>query len=956
MANEARTAHRMAKRIIGAKKHGARVTGRVTTNRAGTVELVDYVTDDPVIRSIGAHIEQHPYDNAAYLDMLMMYEVHLSRGEKRYHQANKSLRSRIVQIMNRLGEEKRFDLVPEFNRLYRKSLKMDARTDFDSFMLYMELNRAPNERFYLPRRKVLRPIVKAFQEVQDGEIDLLTVSQPKRTGKAVPVDTMVLTPGGYVRIGDLKIGDTVTAVDGRPTQVTGVYPQGRKQVYRVTFGETGKCRESTTVECCGEHLWTVQTEEDRHSGMHRVMSTEELMRGTMRRGHDRHRNYSVDYVGPVQFDMRGEMLIKPYTMGVLIAEGGFTGGSIRVSMGDEQTISRVEHELSDRLKYVGKYDYAIVGNEKRRDAQGHPVKSFTGQALVRYGLWEKHAWEKHIPEEYLYAPIEDRIELIRGLFDSDGSVVSNGCEYSTTSEQLAKDVCFLVRSLGGRCRITSRMGCYAADGKRKETRINYRVFCKLPGTINPFYIHRKAEKCNSRMKKLHHFIESIEVTDEYREMVCISVADESKQYIIGDSMIPTHNTTVGTWFVLFRAGQHPNSSSFCCGSGDTLVKSFYNGMLEVLRDNEKYLFHEIFPEAPLVQTNSEEKTINLKDITRFATVTCRSIDGAITGSTEATPDGVLYIDDMVANEEEAINAARLEFLWNKVTGDLMGRRLEGCPIVAQGTRYSLYDPIGHLQEEAHNMGWRSRIVEIPALDPVTDESNFEIEIAGRKLFTSEFYRHERALVTDVQWESQFQQNPIEKKGRLYEGDKLRRYFELPQGEPDAKIAICDTKDKGTDYAFLPVAYQYGDDYFIVDCICDNGMPQYVRERLALILAKHKVQLCRFESNSAGGVTAEIVANRVRELGGVASITTMFSTAQKETRILVNSPWVMEHCLFKDKSKYTASEEYGVMMRFLTGYTVSGKNQHDDVPDGMAMLAQFAQSLIVKKVEVFRRPW
>lgn len=924
---------------------------------------------------IERYVAARPEEPQAYQDALALYKAGMDRAgggvlelyggdgevlrrvraDQDWHDANRLIRAKLSGAMRKMAAEGKPGL-ERMNELYYQSLLMDARVDFDAFMLYLEKARKPGEKFYLPRRRVLRPIVEAFQEVADGKLDLLTVSQPKRTGKAVPVDTKVLTPNGYVRIGNLKVGDQVISIKGNRTIVTGVYPQGKKQVYRVTFGESGKCRMFTTIECCKDHLWTVQTEEDRANGHHRVMSTEDMLNGTMHRGHDRHRNYSVDYVQPVQFEPHGELLIKPYTMGVLIAEGGFTGGSIRISMGDELIVSRVTHELSDIVKNVGKYDYAVVSKEKRTDEHGYPVKSYTGQALVRYGLWEKYAYEKHIPEEYLYAPIEDRIELMRGLFDSDGSAVSNGCEYSTTSKQLAADVCFLVRSLGGRCRITERMGYYKVDGKKKETRVNYRVFCKLPNTINPFYIHRKAMACNSRMEKLHHFIESIEPVNEYKEMICISVEDESKQYIIGDSMIPTHNTTVGTWFVLFRAGQSPNGSSVCSGAGDMLVKSFYVGMLDVLQQKEKYAFYDIFPEAKLVSTNADEKTFNLKEKKRFATVTCRPIDGQITGSTEATPDGLIYLDDTVKNEEEAVNRDRLDFLWDKVRGDILGRRIEGCPIVAQGTRYSLYDPIGRLQEVAPNMGWRTKVLEIPALNE-NDESNFEITQNGKRIFTSAYYQHERELVTEMQWESQFQQHPFEAKGRLFPENALNRYFELPPNrDPDTVVAVCDTAEKGTDSVMMPIAYVYGEDIYIEDCVFNNGTPQYTKPECAHMLIKHKVVTCTFESNSAGEYFGRDVEKLVKDAGYRINIRMKRTISNKQNRIENASDGILKHFFFKDRSLYTATSEYGAMIRELTGYTRSGKVAHDDAPDGLSLLENELRGLAYGKVEVFARPF
>lgn len=896
-------------------------------------------------------IEKYPDDPRVYRDALAIFYDEIQHGHVELHAENKDMRKLIGQAMRRgIGD------IDTLNDIYWKSMLVDAPVDFDSFMLYLEKNRKPDEKFYVPRRKVLAPIVSAFQEVQDGKLDFLSVSQPKRTGKAVPVDTKVLTPNGYVRIGDLQPGCEVLAINGKKTIVTGVYPQGKKQVYKVTFGETGKCAEYTTVECCEDHLWTVQTEEDRAKGTHRVMSVKDIMNGKMRRGHDQHRNYSVDYINPVEFDMHEELLIKPYTMGVMIAEGGLTGGSIRFATNDNLIVGRVMNEVfPDIVMHIKGCDYKIKNHIHETNEKGYPVKSKTGKALVHYGLWEKYAYEKHIPKEYLYASINDRIQLLRGLFDSDGSAVNNGAEYSTTSEQLAKDVCFLVRSLGGRCRTVSRMGSYYVNGKKKETRTNYRLFCKFPAGFNPFWIARKAEKCKSKIKTMHHFIDSIEATDEYKEMVCISIADESKQYIIGDSMIPTHNTTVGNWFVLFKAGQSPNGRSLCVGSGDMLVGSFYKGMLEILQQTDKYSFYEIFPDAKLVETKADDKTFNLKDKTRFATVTCRPIDGQITGSTEATPDGVIYLDDCVKNEEEAVNADRLEFLWDKIRGDVLGRRLEGCPIVGQGTRYSLRDPLGKLQDIAPEMGWRFKILEIPALND-NDESNFEITLHGKRMFTTEYYRHERLLVTSMQWESQFQQRPYEAKGQLFPEDDLNRFFELPLERPDAILAACDTADKGSDSVSMPIGYVYGEDVFVPDVVFNNGTPEYTKPECATKLVKHFVQKAQFESNNAGEYYAKDVEESMKALGGKTSITIKRTISNKSARIEAESDRILKHFYFLDKSKYKPGSEYWAYIKELCAYVRTGKVSHDDAPDGTAMLSEMTRRISMPKAQPIDRPF
>jgi predicted phage terminase large subunit-like protein len=209
---------------------------------------------------------------------------------------------------------------------------------------------------------------------------------------------------------------------------------------------------------------------------------------------------------------------------------------------------------------------------------------------------------------------------------------------------------------------------------------------------------------------------------------------------------------------------------------------------------------------------------------------------------------------------------------------------------------------------------------------------------------------------DASWRALYMNQPIERDGLLYQADELRRYFELPDGDPDAIISICDTKDKGTDYAFMPVGYVYGQDYYIEDCICDNGLPEIVDVRLADILVRHKVKQSRFESNSAGGRVAEKVQQMVKDRGGITHITTKYTTANKETKIIVNSAWVKEHCLFRDETTYKRNSEYGKMISMLCSYTMAGKNKNDDVPDGMAMFAEYAQSFGGNQVTVFQRPW
>lgn len=399
----------------------------------------------------------------------------------------------------------------------------------------------------------------------------------------------------------------------------------------------------------------------------------------------------------------------------------------------------------------------------------------------------------------------------------------------------------------------------------------------------------------------------------------------------------TGKTTSGLRLSLMMGGRKPHGSIFATGKGEGLVKSFFGGINEVFETQETYdRYLKVFPNAKKVGQNADELTIHLEKKRRFATFTCRPIDGSIVGNTEANV--LLYIDDCVKNHEEARNRDRLEFLCEKVTDDVMGRRIEGTPIIIQGTKYSLYDPITHLQEKAVQMGWRWKEVAIPALDPITDESNWEIIKEGKKIFTTDYYRKERMLVTEETWAAEFQQEPFEAKGRMFPSDKLNYFTELPvDKEPDAIMAACDCADKGEDSCSMPIAYVYGNEVFIVDVVFDNSGVEHTKPECANMLIKHNVKTVVFESNSAGGYFGRDVIKLVNELGGRCSDRYKFNCANKITRMENARDNIIRDYYFLDKSKYERGSQYDKFMKEFTTMTRSGKVRHDDAPDSLALL-------------------
>ena len=456
-------------------------------------------------------------------------------------------------------------------------------------------------------------------------------------------------------------------------------------------------------------------------------------------------------------------------------------------------------------------------------------------------------------------------------------------------------------------------------------------------------INRQAKKrfYQPRRAKLKPVVDSLQALcgDDELDMLAVSLPPG-----VG-------KTTLAVFLLTWVAGRDPNNPNLTGSHSNSFVRGVYDECLRIFDPKGEYLWHDVFPTVQVSNTNAKDCRIDLDKRQRFETLEFTSIGTGNAGLYRAA--NLLYCDDLVSGIEVALSKERLDKLWEIYTTDLRQRKIgDKCKELHIATRWSVHDVIGRLEREYEGNN-RAKFIRIPAMNE-DDESNFDYEFGVG--FSTKFYREQRDIMDSVSWKALYQNQPIEREGLVYHAEELRRFFELPEEEPDALIGICDTKDKGDDYAFLPVGYAYGQDYYIPDCVCDNGLPDTVDARLTEILVRDKVKMCRFESNSAGRRVAEKIQGEVKRMGGITNITTKFTTANKETKIIVNSAWVKEHCLFLDESKYKRNSDYGRMMDMLCSYTMAGKNKHDDVPDGMAMFAEFAQSLNGAGVEVFARPF
>ena len=442
-----------------------------------------------------------------------------------------------------------------------------------------------------------------------------------------------------------------------------------------------------------------------------------------------------------------------------------------------------------------------------------------------------------------------------------------------------------------------------------------------------------------RRKVLKQVVDALqELADDKLDLLAVSLPPGSGK------------TTLAIFYLTWLGGKIPNEPMLTGSHSNSFVRGVYDECLRIFDASGDYLWHDVFPEIQVSNTNAKDCRIDLDKRQRFETLEFTSIGTGNAGLYRAAT--LLYCDDLVSGIEVALSKERLDKLWETYTTDLRQRKIgDHCKELHIATRWSVHDVIGRLEREYMDSD-RARFIVVPAMDE-NDESNFDYAYGVG--FSTKFYREQRGIMDDVSWKALYMNQPIERDGILYQKDELRRYFDLPDGEPDTIIAVCDTKDRGADYCCMPIAYQYGQNFFIEDILCDNSKPEIVDARLVEILLKHKVKLARFESNSAGGRVAQAVQTQVKKKGGITHITTKFTTSNKETKIIINSPYVKEHFLFKDDTAFP-NKDYKKAVDMLCSYTMMGKNKHDDVPDAFSQLSEFIQSMQSGTVEVFKRPW
>lgn len=409
----------------------------------------------------------------------------------------------------------------------------------------------------------------------------------------------------------------------------------------------------------------------------------------------------------------------------------------------------------------------------------------------------------------------------------------------------------------------------------------------------------------------------------------------------------TGKTTILQFYLLWCMGNDTEKSNLYCSFSSKPVDTFYNGLLEVLKDPDTYAYNDIFPDVKIIATNAMDGIVDLNRKKKYPSFTGRPIGGSLNGSCDC--NGLVIGDDLCEGWETAVSPSRLSSLWSKVDNNLLTRAKEQAKRIFCATRWSQADPIGIridlLENEPQFASTRFKVINTPALD-ANDESNFDYDFGVG--FTTDFYRQRRASFernSDIaSWLAQYQGQPIERSGSVFDPAEMRYYNGvLPETAPDRVFIACDSSWGGGDYVAAAVCYQYGDELFVPEVVYNNSDKTVTQPMLVGLVERHNVSAIKIEGTKTTASYGEEVDKRLKDKNirvNVQVNTSHWTTQGKRDRIIAAAPEIRSQMIFlKDGLR---SKEYSAFMQNVYSFTfIMAKNAHDDAPDCLSMCLDFA---------------
>lgn len=450
--------------------------------------------------------------------------------------------------------------------------------------------------------------------------------------------------------------------------------------------------------------------------------------------------------------------------------------------------------------------------------------------------------------------------------------------------------------------------------------------------------------------------------------------EDGKYTFYGLSMPPrVGKSTICIFFLAWVMCKRPDSHSAMGGHSGILAKGFYKELLNLIT-SEEYCFTELYermnPGLTMLRDKSaDEFTITLGHSDRFATVTCRGIDGTWTGAVDISGiGGYLYVDDLIRDREHSLSPTRMENTYQEMLNKMFDRRNDGSKVLMVGTLWSVLDPLERMRlQYGDRPDYFFR--RIPALDPITDESNFAYEYNG---FSTRYYREMREQLDKPEWMAKYQQMPFVREGLLFPADELR-YFNgiLPEGDSRI-VAVVDVAFGGGDSLSMPIGREYENgDVYIFDWVFSKGAKEITIPRVVGKIIANEIRVMRFEGNAGGDMYCQYVDDELSNQGWKCSCTAKRApnNMDKMAKINAYAGDIKRNFIFLDEhrrtseekaedkrlgiTRYERSAEYEEAMQEVCMFVTVGKNTHDDGVDSLTQLAMFVENPYTTKTTITR---
>lgn len=418
-------------------------------------------------------------------------------------------------------------------------------------------------------------------------------------------------------------------------------------------------------------------------------------------------------------------------------------------------------------------------------------------------------------------------------------------------------------------------------------------------------------------------------------------------------------TSILMFYCTWLVGRDSERSNLYSAYSDVITSAFYNGCLEIITDPVTYLWKDVFPAASIVNTNAKDETFNIDRKKRYPSLTCRSLYGTLNGACDC--NGVLMSDDLIGGIEEALNKDRLMSAWSKVDNNLLPRAKEGAKILWCGTRWSMADPAGLRMDLLLNdnqfKSRRFKIINLPALDG-NEHSNFHYAFGVG--FSDDYYKQRRASFERnndmASWLAQYQGEPIERSGALFEPQDMKFYNGVLPDEKTLvrKFMAVDPAFGGGDFVSAPICYQYEDgSIYVHDVVYSDGDKKITQPMLVSKILKHSLNAVRFEANKSTMSYKEEIEKELKSKKVVINITSKPApnNTSKEMRIYDKAPEIREFYFLEDGKR---DKEYSQFMQNVFSFKLTGKNKHDDSVDSLAMAVDMITATN-NRVEAIKRP-